>query len=63
MTYPTLLKGFQAPTLRVYPVYAVIAEKYQAMVMLRQANSHLCPAPDRAAGQSVVASHAGCHCQ
>ena len=41
VTYPTLLDDFQAPTLRVYPVYTVIAEKYQAMVMLGQANSRL----------------------
>jgi Nucleotidyl transferase AbiEii toxin, Type IV TA system len=41
VTYPTLLKDFQAPTLRVYPVYTVIAEKYQAMVMLGQANSRM----------------------
>jgi len=39
--YPTLLTGFQAPLLRVYPVYTVIAEKYQAMVMLGQANSRM----------------------
>lgn len=41
VAYPTLLKDFQAPTLRVYPVYTVIAEKYQAMVMLGQANSRM----------------------
>ena len=41
MAYPTLLNDFKAPTLRVYPVYTVIAEKYQAMVMLGQANSRL----------------------
>jgi hypothetical protein len=41
VAYPTLLKNFQAPTLRVYPVYTVIAEKYQAMVMLGQANSRM----------------------
>ena len=39
--YPTLLKDFEAPSLRVYPVYTVIAEKYQAMVMLGQANSRM----------------------
>jgi hypothetical protein len=39
VAYPTLLDDFPAPTLRVYPVYTVIAEKYQAMVMLGQANS------------------------
>jgi hypothetical protein len=41
VVYPTLLKDFQAPTLRVYPVYTVIAEKYQAMVILGQANSRM----------------------
>lgn len=41
VTYPTLLKNFEAPTLRVYPVYTVIAEKYHAMVMLGQANSRM----------------------
>ena len=39
--YPTLLKDFAAPTLQVYPVYTVIAEKYQAMVMLGLANTRL----------------------
>lgn len=39
--YPTLLDDFQAPRLRVYPVYTVIAEKYQAMVMLGQANTRM----------------------
>jgi hypothetical protein len=41
VVYPTLLGDFPAATLRVYPVYAVIAEKYQAMVMLGQANSRM----------------------
>jgi len=41
VTYPTLLDEFPAPTLRVYPVYTVIAEKYQAMVVLGQANSRM----------------------
>ncbi|MEY4764924.1 MAG: hypothetical protein RI907_1597 [Pseudomonadota bacterium] len=39
--YPTLLGDFPSPLLRVYPVYTVIAEKYQAMVMLGQANSRM----------------------
>lgn len=39
--YPILLPDFPAPTLRVYPVYTVIAEKYHAMVMLGQANSRM----------------------
>lgn len=41
VAYPTLLNGFEAPTLRVYPVYTVVAEKYRAMVMLGQANSRM----------------------
>lgn len=41
LAYPTLLDGFQAPVLRVYPVYTVIAEKYQAMVMLGRANTRM----------------------
>ena len=41
VAYPTLLGDFPAPALRVYPVYTVIAEKYQAMVMLGQANSRM----------------------
>jgi predicted nucleotidyltransferase component of viral defense system len=41
VVYPTLLKDFQAPNLRVYPVYTVIAEKYHAMVALGQANTRM----------------------
>lgn len=41
MAYPTLLADFPSPTLRVYPVYTVIAEKYHAMIMLGQANSRM----------------------
>jgi hypothetical protein len=41
LVYPVLLSGFTAPSLRAYPVYTVIAEKYQAMVMLGQANSRM----------------------
>ncbi|MEJ8845662.1 nucleotidyl transferase AbiEii/AbiGii toxin family protein [Variovorax rhizosphaerae] len=41
VAFPTLLHGFDAPVLRAYPVYTVIAEKYQAMVMLGQANTRL----------------------
>jgi hypothetical protein len=41
VAYPTLLDDFSVPTLRVYPVYTVIAEKYQAMVMLGPANSRM----------------------
>ncbi len=41
VAFPTLLQDFEAPVLRVYPVYTVIAEKYHAMVMLGQANSRM----------------------
>ncbi len=41
VSFPTLLNEFQAPVLRVYPVYTVVAEKYQAMVMLGQANTRM----------------------
>ncbi len=41
VVYPTLLGDYPAPTLRVYPVCTVISEKYQAMVMLGQANSRM----------------------
>lgn len=41
VTYPVLLGDFPAPLLRAYPVYTVIAEKFQAMVMLGQANSRM----------------------
>jgi predicted nucleotidyltransferase component of viral defense system len=41
VSYPALLPDFMAPVLRVYPVYTVIAEKYQAMVLLGIANSRM----------------------
>lgn len=41
VVFPTLLQGFEAPSLRVYPVYTVIAEKYHAMVTLGLANSRM----------------------
>ena len=41
VAFPTLLNDFKAPVLKVYPVYTVIAEKYQAMVMLGLANSRM----------------------
>lgn len=41
VAFPTLLQNFQVPVLWVYPIYTVIAEKYQAMVMLGQANSRM----------------------
>ena len=39
--FPSLLSDFDSPTLRVHPVYTVIAEKYQAMVMLGLANNRM----------------------
>jgi Nucleotidyl transferase AbiEii toxin, Type IV TA system len=39
--YPTLLDDLEAPRLRVYPVYTVIAEKFEAMVQLGMANSRM----------------------
>jgi nucleotidyltransferase AbiEii toxin of type IV toxin-antitoxin system len=39
--YPALLPDFASPSLRVYPVYTVIAEKYQAMVVLGAANGRM----------------------
>lgn len=39
--FPTLLEDFDALDLRVYPVYTVIAEKYQAMVALGMANTRM----------------------
>ena len=41
VVYPTLLDDFDAPKLRVYPVYTVIAEKFEAMVQLGTANSRM----------------------
>lgn len=40
ITYPTLLE-FPAPTIRAYPRETVVAEKFQAMVMLGIANSRM----------------------
>lgn len=41
VTYPTLLEDLAAPSLRVYPVYTVIAEKFHAMVVLGMNNSRM----------------------
>jgi hypothetical protein len=41
VNYPTLLDGMQAPRLRAYPVYTVIAEKFHAMVELGINNSRM----------------------
>jgi hypothetical protein len=40
-TLRPMLDELPAPTLRVYPVYTVLAEKYQAMVALGLANSRM----------------------
>ena len=40
ITYPTVL-DFAAPKLRAYPVYTVVAEKFQAMVWLGIANTRM----------------------
>jgi hypothetical protein len=39
--YPALLDDLDAPRLRAYPVYTVIAEKFEAMVQLGTANSRM----------------------
>jgi hypothetical protein len=41
VSYPTLLDGMEAPRLRAYPVYTVIAEKFHAMVQLGIGNSRM----------------------
>jgi hypothetical protein len=41
VAYPTLLDGMEAPHLRAYPVYTVIAEKFHAMVVLGTTNSRM----------------------
>jgi Nucleotidyl transferase AbiEii toxin, Type IV TA system len=41
VAYPTLLDGMDAPHLRAYPVYTVIAEKFHAMVELGINNSRM----------------------
>jgi hypothetical protein len=41
VNFPVLLSEFAAPEIRVYPVYTVIAEKYQAMVALGLANTRM----------------------
>jgi len=41
VTYPTLLDDLSAPSLRAYPVYTVIAEKFHAMVVLGMNNSRM----------------------
>lgn len=41
VVFPVLLDDLAAPTLKVYPVYTVIAEKYHAMMVLGLANSRM----------------------
>jgi len=44
ISYPTLLEDMPAPTLRAYPMYTVVAEKYQAhcaLGMVKQPNEGL----------------------
>jgi Nucleotidyl transferase AbiEii toxin, Type IV TA system len=41
VVFPVLLDGLPAPRLHAYPVYAVIAEKYHAMVILGLANTRM----------------------
>jgi hypothetical protein len=39
--YPVMLSGFEAPKLRVYPRYTVVAEKFEALSSLGIANSRM----------------------
>jgi hypothetical protein len=39
--FPVLLEEMPPPSLRVYPVYTVVAEKYQAIVSLGMANTRM----------------------
>jgi len=39
--YPVILEEFEAPKLRVYPQYSVIAEKFEALTVLGIANSRM----------------------
>lgn len=41
VSFPVLLEDMAAPAMRAYPVYTVVAEKYQAMVSLGMANTRL----------------------
>jgi hypothetical protein len=41
VVFPVLLDELAAPTLKVYPVYTVIAEKYHAMTVLGLANTRM----------------------
>lgn len=39
--YPVLLDGFEAPSVKIYPIYTIIAEKYEAIVSLGLLNSRV----------------------
>jgi len=41
ITYPTMLDDMQAPNLRAYPKYTVVAEKFQAVCALGMSNSRM----------------------
>lgn len=41
VSYPVLLADLPAPTLRAYPKYTVVAEKFQALCLLGMANSRM----------------------
>ena len=41
VSYPVLLGDLPAPSLRAYPKYTVVAEKFQAICMLGMANSRM----------------------
>ena len=41
INYPVLLAELAAPTLRVYPKYTVVAEKFQAICVLGMTNSRM----------------------
>lgn len=41
VTYPVMLAGFDAPKLRAYPRYTVVAEKFEALCSLGMANNRM----------------------
>lgn len=41
VSYPVLLSGLPAPTLRAYPKYTVVAEKFHALCVLGMTNSRM----------------------
>jgi len=44
--YPVMLQEFEAPKLRAYPRYTVVAEKFEALASLGIANSRMKVCPD-----------------